>query len=101
VARTRTDTWLLLFASRLPWIDHHVITQRGKDGATVTALGILPDNGADAAPFFPLPDGFSLEPQPFSSAQIAELTALFSTADARQPGQPGSGQGSGSRTRAA
>jgi hypothetical protein len=68
----------------------------------VTVLGILPDNGAaDAAPFFPLPDGFSLEPQPFSSAQIAELTALFSTADATQPGQAGSGPGSGSRTRAA
>jgi hypothetical protein len=68
----------------------------------VAEPGILPDDGgADAAPFFPLPDGYSLDPEPFSDAQLADLKALFSTAAATQPGQPGSGQDSGSRSQAA
>jgi hypothetical protein len=64
-------------------------------------LKVLPEHGAaSTAPFFPLPDGFSLDPKPFSDAQIADLKALFSTAAAMPPGQAGSGRGSGTRTRA-
>jgi hypothetical protein len=65
-------------------------------------LEVLPGNpAADAAGFFPLPEGFSLEPQPFSDAHIADLKALFSTAASTPPGQAGSGRDSGTRTRAA
>jgi hypothetical protein len=65
-------------------------------------LEALPDNGAaDAAAFFPLPDGYSVDPKPFSDAQIADLKALFSTAAATPPEQAGSGRDSGTRSRAA
>ena len=30
--------------------------------------------------FFPLPEGFSEEPQPLTAKQVAELRALFGTA---------------------
>ncbi len=38
------------------------------------------------AGMFPLPDDVSMEPQPLSDRQIAELTALFRTA--RQGNEP-------------
>lgn len=35
--------------------------------------------------FFPLPEGYSLDPKPLTEDQIAELTALFRTADQGNP----------------
>jgi hypothetical protein len=56
---------------------------------------------ADSADLFPLPPGFSLDPKPFSDAQVADLRALFSTVPATQPGQAESGQDCGSHILAA
>jgi len=68
----------------------------------VAALQILPDKpDGDAAGFFPLPEGFSMEPEPFSDAQIADLKALLSTAAAMPHAPVVPGQDSGTRTRAA
>jgi hypothetical protein len=39
-------------------------------------LEVLPDNPAEAD-FFPLPDGYSLDPEPFTDTQLAELKGLF------------------------
>jgi hypothetical protein len=52
---------------------------------------------------FPLPEGYTLEPEPFSDDQIADLKALFSKSSlyATPPGRAGSGLDSGSRSRAA
>lgn len=48
---------------------------------------VLPDKAVDGTDFFPLPDGYTLEPEPFSDAQIADLKALFGTAvPPRHPG---------------
>jgi hypothetical protein len=39
----------------------------------------------DDADFFPLPEGCSLEPNPLTDDQIAELTSLFRTARQDKP----------------
>jgi len=41
----------------------------------LATLEALPDNPAEAG-FFPLPEGYSLEPEPFTDAQLAELKGL-------------------------
>ena len=67
-------------------------------------LTILPDNPASSeAGFFPLPDGYSLEPEPFTDDQIAELKGLFSRSSlyATLPARAESSQDCGNRTRAA
>lgn len=58
---------------------------------------------ADSADLFPLPDGYTLEPEPLTDAQLADLKALFSKSSlyATPPGRAGSGQDSGSRSQAA
>jgi hypothetical protein len=35
--------------------------------------------------FFPLPEGYSLEPKPLTDDQIAELTGLFRTSRQDEP----------------
>ena len=67
----------------------------------MATLEVPPEPASDEAGFFPLPAGFSVEPKPFSDAQIAELSALFRSAPATPPGRAESGQDSGSRTQAA
>jgi hypothetical protein len=68
----------------------------------LATLEALPDNPAEAG-FFPLPEGYSLEPEPFTDAQLAELKGLFglSSLYATPPGQAVSDPGSGSRSQAA